>query len=128
MDASVYLADNLRDHIFRTSSWTKPTNLYIALLDSGQTELTGNGYARVQRDPADANWSDEATAGQTKNVAAITFPTPTPSDWSAAHWVAIFDASSGGNEIGRSLLDSPFTATTTNAAEFEAGNLTITVS
>ena len=124
MDFSVYLQDQIRDHIFRTGTYSN-TVIYVGLLDTGQTELTGNAYARVQRDALDANWSDDATDGKTANVADIDFPTPTPSDWSEAHYVALFDASSAGNELFRALLTTPITATTTNAASFLAGNLTI---
>lgn len=100
---SDYLEVELRKHIFRTGSFTKPTALYVALFTAnpsdsgGGTEVSGGSYARVQRDPLDANWTGaSSTDGLTDNAAAITFPTPT-ANWGTITGFGIFDASSGGN-------------------------------
>lgn len=68
-----------------TAVWTEMTPDLDAM-NANVTEPTGVGsYARVQRDPADANWSAaSATDGLTDNVAAIAFPAPT------ANWGVIF--------------------------------------
>jgi hypothetical protein len=80
MPKSAYLRNEIRKHIFRTGSFTKPSALYISLHTgdpgaAGANEVSGGSYARVQRDPLDANWTAPAN-GQTDNAAAITFPTP----------------------------------------------------
>lgn len=82
--ATDWLEVELRKHMFRTGSFTKPTDIDIALFTAapgetgGGTEVSGGSYARVARDPLDANWSAaSATDGLTDNVAAITFPSPT---------------------------------------------------
>jgi hypothetical protein len=100
---SDYLEVELRKHIFRTGSFTKPTVLAVALFtvtpsdSGGGTEVTGGSYARVQRDPLDANWTGaSSTDGLTDNAAAITFPTPT-ANWGTVVAFGIFDATSGGN-------------------------------
>lgn len=132
---SDYLEDGIRTLLFRTGAGiTKPAALYIALhtadpLDTGAgTEVSGGGYARVQRNPGDANWSaPDLTGGLTANVADITFPTPS-ANWGVVTHVAIWDAVSGGNLIGRGALSSPKTINNGDAApKFLAGSLSITL-
>ncbi len=100
---SNYLEDKIRGHIFRTATFTKPTVLAAALYTAapgeagGGTEVTGGAYARVQRDPLDANWSGaSATDGLTDNVAALTYPAPT-ANWGLITDFAILDATAAGN-------------------------------
>jgi hypothetical protein len=102
-NASDYLEVELRKHIFRTGSFTKPTVLGVALFTvtpsdtGGGTEVTGGSYARVDVPPLDANWTAvSGTDGATDNAAAITFPTPT-ANWGVVVAFGIFDATSGGN-------------------------------
>lgn len=102
-NASDYLEVELRKHIFRTGSFTKPTVLGVALFtvtpsdSGGGTEVTGGSYARVDVPPLDANWTAaSATDGVTDNAAAITFPAPS-ANWGTVVAFGIFDATSGGN-------------------------------
>mgnify|MGYP003395698515 CR=1 FL=1 len=95
---SDYLEVSLRTHIFRTGSFTKPTVLAISLhtadpTDAGTgTEVTGGSYARVSRNPLDANWSAaSATDGLTDNVADLVFPAPT-ANWGIVTHFGIWDA------------------------------------
>lgn len=93
-EMSNYLEDTLIGHLFRTATFSKPTAIAIALLttntdDAGTgtfstgtgTEVTNAGaYARVSRNPLDANWTATAGGdGQTDNAAAITFAQATGS-------------------------------------------------
>ena len=95
---SDYLETNLILHIFRTGSWTKPTDLKVALYTAtpsdsgGGTEVAGGiGYARVSVPPLDANWNaTSGTDGLTKNTAAITFGAPT-GNWGQVTHFGIFD-------------------------------------
>lgn len=106
MSMSDYLEVELRKHIFRTGSFTKPSALYVSLHtaapdeDASPTnEVTGGSYARVQRDPLDANWTAaSATDGNTDNAAAITFPTPS-ANWGTVTHFGIWDASTSGNML-----------------------------
>lgn len=102
---SDYTKNQLRTHLFRTGSFTKPTALYYCLLTAAPTdsstgstitEPSGNGYARINLAPLDANYSAEATAGQTKNQTALTW-TASGGSWGTITHMAVVDASSAGN-------------------------------
>lgn len=129
-DMSDYLEAQLRAHIFRSATFAKPAALYVALHTAAPTdagsgaEVTGGSYARVQRNPGDANWSAASgTDGATKNVAAITFPAPTAA-WGTVTHVSIWDAASAGNMICHAALTSPRTINSGDPApEFAADAL-----
>lgn len=100
---SDYLEGQIRAHAFRTASWTKPAVLAVALYTAapgetgGGTEVTGGSYARVQRNPLDANWTAaSATDGLTDNAASLDFPAPT-ANWGLITHFAILDATTAGN-------------------------------
>lgn len=136
---SDYLENSLVTHIFRTSSFSKPTQLGIALStatipDSGTgafgiSEVTNaNGYYRPNVPPLDANWANtNGVNGVTSNVSDITFPTATAS-WGTVTNMAIIDASGYG--LGNMLFYGTLTASkavgTGDTFKFGAGNLTIT--
>lgn len=130
---SDYLEVELRKHIFRTGSFTKPAALFVSLhtaspTDTGTgTEVSGGSYARVQRDPSDSNWTGaSSTDGLTDNVAAITFPSPT-ANWGVITHFGIWDASSAGNLICWGALGTSKTVNNGDAApSFAIGALDIT--
>lgn len=128
-----YLEVEIRKHIFRTGSFTKPTVLAVALYTAapgetgGGTEVSGGSYARVQRDPSDANWTAaSATDGVTDNAAALTFPAPS-ANWGVVTHLAILDATSGGNMLLYGALAASKTVNNGDAApQFAAGALDVT--
>jgi hypothetical protein len=130
---SDYLEGQIRAHIFRTASFTKPTVLAVALYTAapgetgGGTEVTGGSYARVQRDPLDANWTAaSATDGLTDNAAALTYPAPT-ANWGVVTHMAILDATTAGNFIVYGALTTPKTINSSDPApSFPIGALDIT--
>jgi hypothetical protein len=130
---SDYLEVEIRKHVFRTGTFTKPSALYVALYTAapsdsgGGTEVTGGSYARVQRDPLDANWTAaSATDGKTDNAAAITFPAPT-GNWGQVTHFGIFDASTSGNLLFHGALQTPKTVNASDPApEFAIGALAVT--
>lgn len=129
---SDYLEVEIRKHIFRTGSFTKPTVLYIALYTAapsdagGGTEVTGGSYARVACNPGDANWSGaSSTSGLTDNVSAITFPTASAS-WGTVTHLGILDASSGGNLLFHGALTASKTVGSGDTFSIAAGDLDIT--
>ena len=129
----------IRKHLFRTGSFTKPTVMAASLCsasptDAGtgasQSELSSTGsYARVDTPPLDANWSGaSSTDGATDNVAAITFATATAS-WSAtvSHCALNSSATIGS---GTMYLHGALTASKTvqsgDIFQFAAGALDVT--
>jgi hypothetical protein len=130
---SDYLEVELRKHLFRTGSFTKPTVLGVALFTAapsdsgGGTEVTGGSYARVDRPPLDANWTAaSSTDGLTDNAAVITFPAPT-ANWGVVTHFAIFDATSGGNLLFHGALTTPKTINSGDPAPtFPTGSLDVT--
>jgi hypothetical protein len=133
-NATDFLEVALRNHLFRTATFAKPTVLAIALFTAapsdagGGTEVTGGSYARVNVPPLDANWTAvSATDGVTDNAADITFPTPS-ANWGNITHFAIFDNTTGGNM----LIWGPLAAAKTvnlgdPAPKFVAGSLDITI-
>jgi hypothetical protein len=116
-----YLENKLVDHIFRATSFTMPSTLYVSLhtADPGETgataEVSGNGYVRAQLNPSTTNWrntqnsgtgASTGTAGATKNAVAVTWPTPTGAGWGTVTHFAIWDASTGGNCLVKGQLAS----------------------
>lgn len=104
--ASDYLEVQLRKHLLRTGSFTKPTALYLALwvgdpTDTGSAgaEVSGGSYARINLAPLDANWSaPDSTGGTSQNQSDITFPSPT-ANWGTVTHFAIWDAVTSGNML-----------------------------
>lgn len=130
---SDYLEVELRKHIFRTGSFTKPSALYVSLHTADPTdaasgaEVSGGSYARVQRDPLDANWTGaSSTTGLTDNAAPITFPSPT-ANWGVVTHFGIWDASTSGNLLVYGALTTPKTINNGDAApSFATGDLDVT--
>lgn len=127
-----YLEGEIRKHIFRTGSFTKPTVLAVALYTAapgdtgGGTEVSGGAYARVQRDPLDANWTAaSSTDGLTDNAADLTFPTPS-ANWGSITHMAILDATSAGNMLIYGALTAAKTVNNGDPApKFLAGALDV---
>jgi len=138
-DMSDYLEGQLIDHIFRTSTFTKPTTIAITLctaatLDSDTgatiTEVANSfAYARQTLNPLDANW-DSPTAGDglTSNLATITFPTASGGSWGIVTHVAITDSSTygAGNLLFHGAIDSTATVSDGDTFIFSVNDLKIT--
>jgi hypothetical protein len=130
---SDYLEGQLRAHLFRTASFTKPAGLWIGLYTAapsdtgGGTEVSGGSYARVARAPLDANWTAaSSTDGLTDNAAVITFAAPT-ANWGTVTHFGIFDASTAGNLLIWGALSASRVINNGDAApEFAIGALDIT--
>jgi hypothetical protein len=87
------IANAILDCYFRATNITAPTNIYLALFNTG-TELTGNGYARTD---VTGKFSAAASKAITNN-AAVDCPTASGA-WSAVDEWRIYTASSGGTMI-----------------------------
>jgi hypothetical protein len=130
---SDYLEVELRKHLFRTGSFTKPTVLAVALFTAapsdsgGGTEVSGGSYARVDRPPLDANWTaPDATGGATANAAVITFPTAS-ANWGTITHMGIFDATTGGNLLFHGALTASKVVNSGDTFSFAAGDIDITL-
>lgn len=129
MHASNYLEQKFLDHLFGKSTFTAPSNIYVALCsaapgdtDTGSTitEVNYTGYARVQTSPSDWNaWA----SGIIDNLNAITFPKATGGSATATHF-ALVDASSGGNLLIWAPLNSSLAISNNIQPSFPAGDLT----
>lgn len=151
--ASDFLENKLIDFLFRgqalgitgasAGAGSGPSTLYIALYTAnpsdtgGGTQVSGGSYARVAVTSSLANWSgtqgagttvaSSGTGGNISNNITITFPAPT-ANWGVITGFGIFDASTGGNLIIWSPLDTPKTVNAGDAAPaFPPGSLQITV-
>ncbi len=121
---STALHNKLVDHILKTTPFSVPTNVYVALYSvapteaGGGTELTGNGYARIVHN----SW-DAAAAGASENTGVITFAAASGGDWLQAVAFALFDAITAGNFLGWGDLTTPKTVQDGDTAEFADGAL-----
>lgn len=91
---SDYLENKVLDHILGTTTYTKPTTVYVALYTSapndagGGTQVTGGSYARQTAA------FDAAASGATQNTANIDFVGMPACTVTA---IGIFDALTTGN-------------------------------
>jgi len=130
---SDYLEGQLRAHIFRTASFTKPTVLAVSLHTANPTdaasgaEVSGGSYARVSLNPLDANWSGgTSTDGITQNLSAVTFPAPT-ANWGTVTHFGIWDATTAGNLLCYGALTTSKTINNGDAApSFATSAITVT--
>lgn len=135
------MSDNLEaallNHLFRTATYSKPTQIGIALCTAATsdsqtgatiTEVSAAGnYARVSVPPADANWSAPAAPGLIDNAVAFTFPVAT-SAWGTITHVAICDATAtaAGNLVLHGALTSSKVVGIGDTFRFSIGDLDIT--
>ena len=124
---SNYLETALLNHVFRTDTLTKPTNVYIGLFTAtpsdagGGTEVAGGSYARKAVSSADASWSapaDDSGAQEITNASAISFAESTGA-WGTVSHFGIFDASSSGNLLAWGSL--------TTSRTVDAAGITLTI-
>jgi len=125
---STYLENELYDHILRNAAYTSPTTVYAALfgttastgnLEAGTLtgEIAGNGYARQ------AITFGAPTNGLGSNSAAVTFPVNTGSNWGTIRYMAIMDASTAGNVLMYTQLDSDVVINVGNQFQFNIGDI-----
>lgn len=130
----------LLNHTFRTTAYTQPGTLYVALYSSAPnddhtsgsptgTECSGTSYARATIGTADADWTytagSGATAGKVDNTSAVSFATPGSGGWgTASHW-GILDNSSGGNLLYWGALGTPKTINSGDTVQIAAHAMVI---
>jgi len=115
------------NYTFTTTSVTRPTAWYLALFtsnpdeDASGTEVSTSGTAYARQS------ATFTVSGNTaSNSAAIEFPTATASFGTVSH-VGVFDASTGGNLIAYSALDTSKAISTGDVFRVPSGDLDITL-
>ena len=125
---STYLENELYDHLFRNATYTSPTTVYAALfgttastanLEAGTLtgEISGNGYTRI------AITFGAPTNGLGSNSAAVTFPVNVTTNWGTIRYMAIMDASTAGNVLMYTQLDSDVVINVGNQFQFNIGDI-----
>jgi hypothetical protein len=136
---SVYLSRAVLGHVFRTSTYSKPTNVYISLhgadptdanLTSTELAIGTGGYARATVSVADAQWTAPATSGTDEvitNANTISYGTATE-NWNGGDAVThfgIYDASTAGNLLYSGALGTARTVLSGDPVSIAAGALSI---
>ena len=122
---SDYLELKFLDHFTGTASTSAPSAVYLGLStgsmadDNSGTELTGNNYSRK------AITFASASGGSISTNAAVEFDAATGSWGTVSHW-AIYDASSGGNQIFHGAFTTGKAIGSGDILKVASGSLTIT--
>jgi hypothetical protein len=120
-----YLENRILDHVLAVVPFSAPAAVYVALYTAapgeagGGTEVSGNGYARVQA------IFGAASGGQSTNSASIVFAKSTAAWGNVTHF-AICDAPTGGNLLYHGPLSAAINVNAANIKiEFEIGTLIV---
>ena len=123
---SNFLENALINAVLRNTTYTSPATVYVSLYltdptdaDSG-TEVSGGSYART------AVTFGAPSNGVSTNSADVTFPTCT-SSWSTVTHIGIHDASTSGNLLFHTPLDTAKTIDSGDIFKIETGNLSVTL-
>lgn len=131
-----WLRDAVLNHLLRTASLSKPTNVYLALFTADPTSagsLTNElpigvgGYARAAVTVGDAQWSAPATSGDyraTMNNNVISMGTASANLGTVTH-VALMDAATAGNMLWYDALDTARTINNGDPIQVAAGALIV---
>ena len=123
---SNFLEDALINAVLRNTTYTSPATVYVSLYttdptdaDTG-TEVSGGSYART------AVTMGAPSNGVSTNSADVTFPTATAS-WGTVTHIGIHDASTSGNLLFHTPLDTSKTIDSGDIFKITTGNLSVTL-
>jgi hypothetical protein len=125
-EMSNYLETALINATLRATTYTAPATVYVSLwtsdpTDAGSgTEVSGGSYARTSVTFA------APSNGVTTNNADVTFPTATAS-WGTVGWIGINDASTSGNLLYHTALDTAKAIDSGDIFKIASGNLSVTL-
>lgn len=125
-EMSTYLENALINATLRNTSYTSPATVYVGLYTSDPTdantgtEVSGGSYARV------AVTMGAPSDGVSTNSAAIEFPQASGS-WGTVGWIGILDASSSGNLLYHTALDTSKTISSGDIFKIAIGGLSVTL-
>ena len=123
---SNYLENALLNAVLRNTSYTSPATVYVSLYTSDPTdadtgtEVSGGSYART------AVTFGAPSNGVSTNSADVTFPTATAS-WGTVTHIGIHDASTAGNLLFHTPLDTSKTIDSGDIFKITSGNLSVTL-
>ena len=130
-EASDYVENQILNCYLNQTNITAPTNIYVGLhtadpTDAGSgAEVSGNGYARVEI--TDKFGTASGTGGSVSSNADITGFTASGGNWGTVSHIGIWDASTSGNLLFHTALDSSATVNDGDSFQISSGNLTVTV-
>lgn len=123
---SNYLENALINATLRNTSYTSPTTVYMGLYTSDPTdantgtEVSGGSYTRM------AVTMGAPSNGVSTNSAAIEFPQASGS-WGTVGWIGLLDASSAGNLLYHTPLDTSKTISSGDIFKIAIGGLSVTL-
>ena len=123
---SNYLENALVNATLRNTSYTSPATVYVALFTTDPTdaatgtEVTGGSYARTSVTFA------APSNGASASNADCTFPTCT-STWGTVTHIGLYDASTSGNLLYHTPLDTSKLIETGDIFKIASGSLTVTL-
>ena len=125
-EMSNFLENALINATLRNTTYTSVATVYVSLwtsdpTDAGSgTEVTGGSYART------AVTFGAPSGGVSTNSADVTFPTATAS-WGTVGWIGINDASTSGNLLYHTALDTSKAIDSGDIFKIASGNLSVTL-
>ena len=125
---SNYLENALVNAVLRNTTYTSPATVYVSLYTSDPTDAdsgtevstSGTSYART------AVTFGAPSNGVSTNSADVTFPTATAS-WGTVTHIGIHDASTAGNLLFHTPLDTAKTIDSGDIFKISTGNLSVTL-
>ena len=123
---SNFLENALINATLRNTTYTSVATVYVSLwtsdpTDAGSgTEVSGGSYART------AVTFGAPSNGASLNSADVTFPTATAS-WGTVGWIGINDASTSGNLLYHTALDTAKAIDSGDIFKISTGNLSVTL-
>jgi len=125
-EMSNYLENALINGTLRATSYTAPTTVYVALYTSDPTdadtgtEVSGTSYVRQ------SVTFGAPSNGVTTNSAAVEFPQAGGS-WGTVTYIGLRDASTAGNLLYHTALDTSKTIATGDVFRIAIGSLSVTL-
>jgi hypothetical protein len=125
-EMSNFLENALINATLRNTTYTSVATVYVSLwtsdpTDAGSgTEVSGGSYART------SVTFGAPSNGVTTNNADVTFPTATAS-WGTVGWIGINDASTSGNLLYHTALDTAKAIDSGDIFKIASGNLSVTL-
>jgi hypothetical protein len=128
MSFTNYTEAAVLNHIYGSTTFAKPSAIYIGLFTAapteagGGTEVSGNAYVRML-----AAFTVAGTSPTTASLASqIEWPAAT-ADWGTITHFATFDAATGGNMLSFAALTVPKTVLNGDIFRFESDSISITL-